>query len=192
MWLGRRLEIGRRGADVLTRKRRALVRLEQTLSAEVSLAEAAWEDAARDAFSWASRAAVVSGERRLALASLYAPTPLRAHVAWSSALGLVYPTSCELAPEPSTGLGAVGGSSATLIASQAHRTALELGARYAVFRTAHERVVAELAQVAVRVRAIERRWIPAHEAALAHLEVVLDETEREDAVRFRRVRRRSG
>ncbi len=44
--------------------------------------------------------------------------------------------------------------------------------------------------MARRARAIERRWIPRHEAALAALELGLEETEREEAVRLRLLARR--
>ena len=43
-----------------------------------------------------------------------------------------------------------------------------------------------------RLRAVERRWIPEYETALAALELSLDESEREQGTRVRWVLRRSG
>jgi vacuolar-type H+-ATPase subunit D/Vma8 len=44
----------------------------------------------------------------------------------------------------------------------------------------------EVALTRRRLRAIERRWIPRLEAALADLEAALEQQEREDRVRLRR------
>jgi vacuolar-type H+-ATPase subunit D/Vma8 len=46
-------------------------------------------------------------------------------------------------------------------------------------------VTIELAETTRRERAIERRWIPEHEAALHRLELALDEREREEVARAR-------
>jgi len=62
---------------------------------------------------------------------------------------------------------------------------VEAGAHLAAVATALERIDAELAATTRRLRALERRWIPAHEEALAALSLALDESEREDAIRGR-------
>lgn len=70
-------------------------------------------------------------------------------------------------------------------AAAAYGRAVEAGARFAAARAALDRMDAELASTARRLRALERRWILAHEEALAALALALDETEREDALRAR-------
>jgi vacuolar-type H+-ATPase subunit D/Vma8 len=63
--------------------------------------------------------------------------------------------------------------------------ALDAAARYAAARTAHEAIGAELVATTRRQRAIERRWIPEHEAELHRIGLALEEREREDIARAR-------
>ncbi len=72
-------------------------------------------------------------------------------------------------------------------AAAAHRRALEAAVRVGVLESAFERIQADLRASTLRRIAIERRWIPAHERALADLELGLDEVEREDGARVRRI-----
>jgi V/A-type H+-transporting ATPase subunit D len=100
-------------------------------------------------------------------------------------MGATYPSDAEVQLPPTPDLVAPGGSSALPFAASAHGRAVEAGARHAATRLALERIDAELATTIRRLRALERRWIPAHEQALAALTLALDEGEREDAVRAR-------
>jgi V/A-type H+-transporting ATPase subunit D len=185
LWVEHRLEVARRGADVLDQKRRALIRVERELDARLDDARTGWEDAAREAAGWLDRATVLSGPRHLRLALLHTNRRARARVRWRNSLGVVYPTACELDLPEGIDVAALGGSAALAVAAGAHRRALDAAARYAVLECAHARVSAELAATARRARAIERRWIPEHEAALERLQLSLDEVEREEAARTR-------
>jgi vacuolar-type H+-ATPase subunit D/Vma8 len=53
------------------------------------------------------------------------------------------------------------------------------------------RIDAELRATRLRRNAIQRTWIPAHEEALRSLELTLEEQEREDGSRLRRVTQRA-
>ena len=107
------------------------------------------------------------------------------HLTWRRSLGVAYPSDAEVRIPPTPDLIAPGGSSALPIAASAYGRAVEAGAHFAAARSALDRVEAELASTTRRLRALERRWIPAHEQALAALALELDEIEREDAVRAR-------
>lgn len=192
LWVEHRLEVARRGADVLNQKRRALIRLARELDALLEDAQADWEDAAREASDWLARAAILSGPRHLRLALLHTNRRATARVRWRNSLGVVYPTACEIDLPERIDVAALGGSAALAGASDAHRRALDAAARFAVLKGAHTRVTAELTATARRARAIERRWIPEHEAALRRLELSLDEAEREEAARTRWVKDRNG
>jgi hypothetical protein len=50
---------------------------------------------------------------------------------------------------------------------------------------AHDAIASELATTTIRLRAIERRWIPDHETALKALELTLAENELSDVARVR-------
>ncbi|MGZ4256622.1 MAG: V-type ATP synthase subunit D [Gaiellaceae bacterium] len=184
-WLVRRLTTARRGAEVLDQKRQALLRLERQLAEVVSEAETEWTEAARDAEAWLARAAFLGGERALELAAFYCREPASVEVEWRRTLGFAYPAGAEVAMAPAPDLSALGGSSALVYAAAAHRKALAVAAGFAAARLAHERAGAELRSTTRRLRAVERRWIPRHEQALAALELALDEGEREEASRIR-------
>ena len=184
-WLVHRLAVARRGADVMDQKRRGLLHERTRLVTIVSEARDAWEAAVREAEVWLQRALLISGQRSLELASFHVPEQAKVHLTWQRSLGVVYPSDAEVRLPPTPDLIAPGGSSALPIAASAYGRAVEAGARFAAARSALDRVEAELAATTRRLRALERRWIPAHEQALAALALELDETEREDAVRAR-------
>ena len=88
---------------------------------------------------------------------------------------------------PERELVRAGASAAVYSAATAHRRALEAAVRVGVAERALELIQADLRATTLRRVAIERRWIPAHERALAALELGLDEVEREDSARVRRI-----
>lgn len=184
-WLAHRLAVARRGADVLDQKRQGLLRERTRLVAIVGEARDTWEHAVREAEVWLRRALLISGQRSFELASFHVPEQAEVRLTWRRSLGVVYPSDAEVRLPPTPDLIAPGGSSALPIAASAYGRAVEAGARFAAAQSALDRVEAELAAATRRLRALERRWIPAHEQAFAALALELDETEREDAVRAR-------
>jgi V/A-type H+-transporting ATPase subunit D len=184
LWLLHRIDAGRRGDEVLDQKRQALVREELRLRAEAADAEADWRRSAADAHRWLDRAAVLGGERGLDLARFHAGGPAEVEVTWRSTLGVRHPVEARIAPVAEAA-SALTGTAALAPAAEAHRRALAAAARHAVASASHRRVAAELALTARRLRTIERRWLPEHEAALQELEIRLDEEEREESGRIR-------
>jgi V/A-type H+-transporting ATPase subunit D len=184
LWLLHRIDAGRRGDEVLDQKRQALVREELRFRAESEAAEAEWARAAAEARRWLQRAALLGGERALALACFYAGEPAEVELVWRNTLGVLHPAEARVAPRPRRRTAMVGGA-ALEPAAAAHRRAVEAAARYAAARSSHRRVAAELALTARRLRTIERRWLPEHERALDELELRLDEEEREESGRIR-------
>lgn len=184
-WLVHRLAVARRGADVLDDKRRGLLRERARFAEVVDEAREAWEHAVREAEAWLQRALLISGQRALELAAFHVPERAEVDVTWRRSLGVSYPSDADVRLPPTPDLVAPGGSSALPRAAAAYGRAVEAGLRFAAARSALDRVEAELAATTRRLRALERRWIPAHEEALAALALALDETEREDALRTR-------
>ena len=184
-WLAHRLAVARRGAEVLDHKLRGLLRERVRLVAIVGETRDAWEQAVREAEQWLERALLISGQRSFELARFHVPEEADVRFGWRRSLGVSYPSEADVRLPPTPDLVAPGGSSALPAAASAYGRAVEAGARYAASKTALERVEAELAATTRRLRALERRWIPAHEDALAALVLALDETEREDALRGR-------
>jgi V/A-type H+/Na+-transporting ATPase subunit D len=185
LWLARRLEIARRGVDVLDQKRQALLREQQRLQQVLAAASDTWERLGCEASAWNDRALTIAGERRLRLAAGRAGGSCEVDVEWRNALGTVFPAAATARPAPGSDLVALGGGSSVALAARAHAAAVAAAADHAAARAAHEAVTVELAAATRRQRAIERRWIPEHEAALARLELTLDEREREEIARAR-------
>lgn len=192
-WLAHRLAVARRGAELLDSKHRALMSERRRLEPLVAETRTAWEAAAHDAELALTRAAMLGGERQIDIVRRSASDdPADVTVRWRAVLGVTCPADGEVIPRTPPELSALGGSAALLTAAHAHRRALEAALRLAVLAGAVGRVDDELHATALRRNAIERRWIPAHETALAELERALEELEREDGTRVRWAADRAG
>ncbi|MEV4379848.1 V-type ATP synthase subunit D [Streptosporangium sp. NPDC049644] len=185
MWLRRRLTAVRHGLDVLDRKLRILRREQDRLSRNAARTQAEWSVACRAADEWLLRVTRLGGQRAVRLAADDRLTDV--HVYWADAVGTSYPArvSCAIpgfdaaAPLPIT--------TALVPARHAYRTALRAGLEHAIAAEAARIVAAETASTNRRIRALKDRLLPLLEEALAAVELSLDETERADADRARRV-----
>lgn len=184
-WLLHRLEVARAGADVLEEKRRVLLRRREQLALEVAEARREWERLAGEAGELHQRALVLSGARRFRVAVFYGGGRADVRVQWRNLLGVSLPDAAEVSFTEPIDLVPFGATLPLVLAAGAHRRALTAAAQYARVREAHRRVSEEAKRTARRLRAIEQRWIPRHEQALARLELTLDELEREDSGRVR-------
>lgn len=182
-WLVHRLAVARRGAELLDSKQRALAAEQRRLAPLAAVAQGQWEAAARAAERSLARAAVMGGERQVDVARRSGGPGVEVTVRWQTVLGVTCPADAEIGPLPD--LPASGASAALLAAAHAHHTAVGAAVRAAVLAGALARVEADLRATALRRNAVERRWIPAHEAALAGLELALEELEREEGTRVR-------
>jgi H(+)-transporting ATP synthase subunit D len=190
LWLLRRLAVARRGHDVLEQKRHALRRELDRLESSLDATRRDWHERAHAAELWWQRAAVLAGERPLALARSSVRGRADVRLVWRNALGVVYPFEATVSL-PVGELFPAGGSAALVYAAQLHRGALEAAAQLGATELAYRRTAGELQATTQRLRAIERRWIPEHEEALRQVELALDENDREEAVRVRWVIRGS-
>jgi V/A-type H+/Na+-transporting ATPase subunit D len=183
LWLLRRLDVARRGADVLDQKRQTLLREQERLAERLAETTAEWERLAVAAAEWNTGALTIAGPRRVLLSALHRGARAEVSVEWRNTLGVVVPASARVQLGASPDFVALGGGSTVALAAQAHERALAAAAAHAAARMAHDAISAELATTTRRVRAIERRWIPQHEAELARLELRLEEVELEDVAR---------
>ena len=192
LWLEHRVEVAGRGADLLDKKRRALVQEHRQLRVLARETKAEWNRMAGEAEVWFNRAAVLAGEEKVAMLAVQHPLA-QVTVRWRSSMGVAFASeaSVDLGLLPG---GASGGSAAADLAVAASRQAVEAAVKDAVAYSALMRISSELALTARRQRALERRWLPALTTAQARLSGALDELEREEAMRSlwaRRHKRRS-
>jgi V/A-type H+/Na+-transporting ATPase subunit D len=183
LWLRDRLATAERSLDLLDRKLRLLHREQERLRLLERRTGAELGRTCRDAQTWLLRAAVLGGQRSLRLAA--GGQPAAVTVAWRHTMGLRYPTEADCAfPEPAP--PPVAGTAALGPAAAAHRAALAAAVRHAAATAAVRLVGEEVTATRQRLRAVQDRRIPGLRAALAELELSLDEQEQADHARLRR------
>ncbi|MCB1265565.1 MAG: V-type ATP synthase subunit D [Mycobacterium sp.] len=183
LWLQHRLSTAQRGADLLDQKLRILRAERERLTLQRDRSVTAWEAASREADAWLLRGVLLGGEQSLRLAA--APAPAKVRIMWEQSMGVRYPAEaiCTVA-EPSPDAPPVG-NAALVAARDCYRRALQLAVEQAANETAVRVLQAQETATRRRLRAIEDRWIPRLQAALADLQFKLEEEEHTDGVRLR-------
>ena len=179
LWLTRRLQVARRGADLLDRKLRILqAELARFRDSEARTA-AEWDRCCADAERWLLRASMLGGERAVRLAADGQPATVT--IPYTVTMGVRHPASPACVIPAS-----VTWDGPTLTRTrQAHAAALEAAVRHAAAAEALRVIEAEVLATRYRLRAIEDRWIPRLEQALAEVTFALEEQELADAARLR-------
>lgn len=183
MWLRRKLDTAARGRDQLDRKLRILVPERERLLILDERCRADWARTCGEARVWLLRAGLLGGED--ALRAAIPSEPATVAVAWTSAMGLSYPTDVHLTGTPAP-LPAAASNAAIGPAIAAWREALLAGVRLAAASEALRRVEEEVMVTRQRLRALDKRWVPNLVMALESLELALEQAEQEDGVRLRR------
>jgi len=183
IWLQRRLGVARRAAGLLDQKLRILLHEQERFTLLVQRTREEWEQQCREAETWLLRSALLGGQRALRHAADGGTAEVT--VTWASAMGVRYPaeTSCATPdPEPDA---ASPDNAALVEAVAAFRGALAAGVQQAAAEAALRTVDAEVAATRRRLQAVEDRWIPRLDEALAAVRLGLDEAERSEGVRLR-------
>ena len=183
MWLQHRLALADRAASRLDQKLRILFTEQATYALLVARTGPEWEQSCRDADEWLLRAALLDGQ-----AGVRPPaglSPAQVHVEWTTSLGTTYPArgTCTV-PDPDPQHAGVS-SAASTEATIACRRALEAAVAHAVASTAARAIDAEVATTRQRLRGVQDRWVPRLAAALAELQLGLDEAEHAEGTRMR-------
>ena len=184
IWLVRRLETARRGADLLDRKLRILQSELGRLQAAAAQTAAEWDQCQADARTSLLRSALLGGERAIRLADDGQISDVR--VSYTTTMGIRHPETATCTFPPTL----TWDSPVLACTRQAHRAALEAAARHATANAAVRMVDDEVRATRYRLRAVQDRWIPRLEQALAEVTFTIDELERADAARLRLAVRR--
>jgi V/A-type H+-transporting ATPase subunit D len=180
LWVDRRLQAARRGADLLDRKLHILQAELDRRRRSAELTRQEWERCCAEAEEWLLRATLLGGERVIRLAAEEGAAEVR--ISYVVTAGVQYPDggSCTVRqPVPWAG-------TATAEARRAHQAALEAAVAHAAAAAALRLIEAEVTVTRYRLRAIQDRWIPRLEQARAEITFALDELERADQARLRR------
>jgi V/A-type H+/Na+-transporting ATPase subunit D len=179
LWLVRRLQVARRGADLLDRKLLILTgELARLREAAARTAED-WNRCCADAEQWLLRAGMLGGQRAVRLAADGQAADVT--IAYRLVMGVRYPASAEcLAP------ASAGWDGLTLTGTRhAHGAALSAAVRHAAAAEAVRVMEAEVRATRYRLRAVRDRWIPRLEQALTEVTLAIEEQELADAARLR-------
>jgi len=179
LWLLRRLETARRGADLLDRKLRILQAELATLEAAAVRTGARWDDSQAEANTWLVRAALLGGERAIRLAGDGQTAEVR--IAYTTTMGIRHPSGAECSIPPTSAWdGPVMART-----RRAHWNALDAAAQHAAATAAVRVVQDEVRTTRYRLHAVKDRWIPRLEQALSEVTFAIEEQERADAARLR-------
>jgi len=179
LWLTRRLQVARRGADLLDRKLRILqAELARFREAEARTA-AEWDRCCADAERWLLRASMLGGQRAVRLAADGQAAVVT--IPYTVTMGVRHPATPACAIPASV----TWDGPALARTRQAHAAALQAAVRHAAAAEALRVIEAEVRATRYRLRAIEDRWIPRLEQALAEVTFALEEQELADAARLR-------
>jgi V/A-type H+-transporting ATPase subunit D len=179
LWLTRRLQVARRGADLLDRKLQILQAELARRRATAAQTATEWDRCCADAERWLLRASLLGGQRAVRLAADGQAADVT--ISYQVTMGVRHPadTTCRI-PVPVTWDGP-----ALAATRQAHGAALTAAVRHAAAAEALRVIEAETLATRYQLRAIRDRWIPRLEQALAEVTVALEEQELADAARLR-------
>ena len=182
LWLDRRLGAARRGADLLDRKLRILQAELGGLRAVAARTEREWRARSAEAERMLLIAALLGGQRAIRLAA--AGGDAEARVDYAVTIGVRHPArGSYLPPGPAPWAGQPAER-----ARLAHQAALTAAVSHAVAAGAVRILESETTATRYRLRAIRDRLIPSLEQARAEVALAIDEFERADGARLRRIR----
>ncbi len=175
-----RLELARRGTELLHSKEEVLQRERVRLEAHVARTEQAWTENCSSAAGalLRSRALGASGELDSIIRRRLGSAQVTPH--WETSMGIVYPGVVDAATGPTP---TVTSTAALRPAIDAYEAALRAAAGHSSTTAALRRLTAELGKTRRRRRAIEQRLLPSLESTLHDLDLHLDEQDREEALR---------
>jgi V/A-type H+/Na+-transporting ATPase subunit D len=179
LWLVRRLQVARRGADLLDRKLLILTGELGRLRESAARTAADWDRCRADAERWLLRAGMLGGQRAVRLGA--GGQAANVTISYRLTMGVRYPASAECHTSAS---GTWDGPALTRT-RQAHGEALAAAVRHAAAAEAVRVIEAEMLATRYRLRAIRDRWIPRLEQALTEVTLAIEEQELADAARLR-------
>lgn len=185
LWLRDRLQAATKAADLLDHKRRELEVELRHVQGIAAARERAWREAAGEARSWLGRVDATGAQGSIALVAGLAGDGARVRVEWRNVMGVHFPVDHVVRFPARPPIAALEGGAALIGAQAAYQRAVEAAIAHAVAGAAVSRIMADIRRTVARLRALELRAVPAHQRALAALELALDERDREEAIAAR-------
>jgi len=184
------LELAREGHDILDQKREVLTgELVQRAHDAVALQETVWERL-RAAYRALDRARLSMGREHLEWTALAVNTTIEVDITMYSVMGVVLPTVEAHGSPPEMPYGP-GDTTVSLDEAVAQFNAvLDAVPALAQKVTSIWRLAHELQKTQRRVNALEHIFIPTYEDTVGYIESTLEEREREETFRLKRLKGR--
>lgn len=188
--LKERRELASRGYELLREKQDALVREFFAILSEAKKHREEMETTLTEAFSSLMEAKLVEGGAKLEELSLGAKSPLDFEVETRNTMGVSVPIFriTEQNEELHLHYSLAGTSAAVDKAAQKVRSALDKIVRLAEIEATVKRLAAEIEKTKRRVNALNYVVLPRINNTIRYIELMLEEQEREDLFRMKRVK----
>jgi V/A-type H+-transporting ATPase subunit D len=184
----RALELAVEGHEILDKRREVLTtELVQLAHEAETLQRQVWEDF-QEAYMALEEAMLMMGRERVEWAGLAATESVEVQIRLRSVMGVTVPSveSSGFPPEMTYGLGDTTVSLDE--ASARFREVLAQMSEYAELVTSVWRLAKELQKTHRRVNALEYIFIPRYESTVRYIENALEEREREETFRLKRIK----
>lgn len=184
----RTLERAREGRDILERKREILsAELLHLAHDATELQNEVWELLAQ-AYDALDRARLETGREHLEWAALSVSKTIEINIVPRSVMGVVVPSVAATGGPPDVSYG-MGNTTVDLDeATLRFRQVLDAIPALAQMLTTAWRLARELQKTRRRINALGHVFIPAYEETVQHIEDVLEEREREELFRLKRIK----
>lgn len=188
--LKERRELAARGYELLREKQDALVREFFAILSEAKKYREEMETTLTEAFSSLMEAKLVEGGAKLEELSLGAKSPLDFEVETRNTMGVSVPIFriIQQDEEPHLHYSLASTSAAVDKAAQKVRSALDKVVRLAEIEATVKRLAAEIEKTKRRVNALNYVVLPRINNTIRYIELMLEEQEREDLFRMKRVK----
>jgi V/A-type H+-transporting ATPase subunit D len=188
--LKERRELAARGYELLREKQDALVREFFAILSEARKYREEMETTLTEAFVSLMEAKLVEGGAKLEELALGAKSPIDFDVETRNMMGVTVPIFRITQQEEETQLhySLAGTSAAVDKAAQKVRTALDKIVRLAEIEATVKRLAAEIEKTKRRVNALNYVVLPRINNTIRYIELMLEEQEREDLFRMKRVK----
>jgi V/A-type H+-transporting ATPase subunit D len=188
--LKERRELAARGYELLREKQDALVREFFAILSEAKKYREEMETTLAEAFTSLMNAKLVEGGAKLEELALGAKSPLDFEVETRNTMGVSVPIFRITEQEESIQLhySLVGTSATVDKAAQKVRVALDKVVRLAEIEATVKRLAAEIEKTKRRVNALNYVVLPRINNTIRYIELMLEEQEREDLFRMKRVK----
>lgn len=185
------LEFAQNGLELMDQKKEILVRQISSLAFRADGVRREMHERLRVAYKHLQEAVVLHGEATVESTGTGLRAEERLRVRERSLMGVVLPQVQIELPVLQPGYGLYfTGSAIDATAAAVHR-AMELAGELAEVEVSTERLIAELKKTLKRINALAHIHVPRYQATIKAIETCLEEKEREDLFRLRRIRKRA-